>query len=83
VKPIAGVWDQYLFDRFRRARPKSVVRRILASQLVAVNEPLIKTLCAQLLGRDDMGRRAGGFAHKAGKVYDADRLSVVFGRRLR
>lgn len=74
MKPTAGFWDQDLYDRFRRARPRSAVRRILASQLVVLNEPLIKTLCAQLLGRDDLGRRAGGFAHKAGRVYDADRL---------
>ncbi len=64
-----------LFDRYRKAKPGGPLRRLLADQLLRLNEGLVVKLCAQLLGRDKDGNRTGSrFRHPTGRVYDADLL---------
>lgn len=56
---VIGRFNPELFERFR-TMPEGIVRRALHSRLIVENEPLVKVLVAQLLGRETAVRRRPG-----------------------
>ena len=74
-----GRWDQALFDEYRAASP-GPRKRALASRLIIVNEPLVKTLIAQLCRRapPSFKNRAGRLGGCVGfeRIEDDDALQA-------